>query len=234
MNSDTIHFECPNCGKHFRCSSELAGKQVKCPNAQCGAELIVPSPQPTTPAVGTPPPPMHLESVDSTPGQPQAFEPSSNPYQSPDDHSHMGADGQPRKAPPNVKAPGIALIVVGVLNSIYAIINGFANLTEDGGAEPVPPEFQDNEFMREFWVGMNEPAPVVGIVISVLMAVAAVLIIVGGVKMMNMSSYPLAVIAAILSMVPCVTCLGCCGLGQAVGIWALVVLLNEDVRSGFQ
>jgi hypothetical protein len=30
------------------------------------------------------------------------------------------------------------------------------------------------------------------------------------------------------------TCTGCCGLGQGIGIWALVVLLKPEVKALFR
>ena len=34
--------------------------------------------------------------------------------------------------------------------------------------------------------------------------------------------------------VPCVSCAGCCGVGEVIGLWALIVLLSADVRSAFR
>ena len=41
----------------------------------------------------------------------------------------------------------------------------------------------------------------------------------------------LAMTGSVLSMIPCLS--GCCIVGLPVGIWALVVLNNPDVRAGF-
>ena len=60
------------------------------------------------------------------------------------------------------------------------------------------------------------------------------LIVFGGVQMLKQRSYGLAMAASILTMLPCLTCLGCCGVGEGIGIWALVVLLNEDVKRSFR
>jgi hypothetical protein len=57
-------------------------------------------------------------------------------------------------------------------------------------------------------------------------------IIVGANKMRNLDSYGLAVAAAILSVIPCISS-PCIVLGMPFGIWALVVLMNDDVRNAF-
>jgi hypothetical protein len=54
------------------------------------------------------------------------------------------------------------------------------------------------------------------------------------VQLRRLRTYWVAVSGALLAVVPCVSPLGCCGIGEAVGIWALVVLLNADVRSAFR
>ena len=59
---------------------------------------------------------------------------------------------------------------------------------------------------------------------------AAVLI--GSIQMMRGRSSTFSVIAAILAMIPC---LGpCCVLGIPFGIWALVVLFDQDARASFE
>jgi len=44
----------------------------------------------------------------------------------------------------------------------------------------------------------------------------------------------LAVVTAILTAVPCLSCSACCGVGEGIGIWSLVVLLNPEVRNAFR
>jgi hypothetical protein len=57
------------------------------------------------------------------------------------------------------------------------------------------------------------------------------LILFGGLKMRQLENYPLAVTAAVLAAVPCFTC---CVVGLPLGIWALAVLSDPQVRSAFQ
>jgi len=53
----------------------------------------------------------------------------------------------------------------------------------------------------------------------------------GAYKMKNLQSYGLACVAALLVAVPCIS--PCCVLGLPVGIWALVVLMSEEVKRSF-
>ena len=56
------------------------------------------------------------------------------------------------------------------------------------------------------------------------------LMVVGGLKMRRLQSYPLALTAAIMSLIPIHGCL-CCAM--PVGLWALIVLGDSNTRAGF-
>src|SRR5262249_48861747 len=57
---------------------------------------------------------------------------------------------------------------------------------------------------------------------GILGVLCGILIIVGGIKMMGLSGYGLAMTASILAMIPCTS--PCCILGLPFGIWSVVVL----------
>ena len=61
-------------------------------------------------------------------------------------------------------------------------------------------------------------------------AVFGVLILLGGVKLMNLSGTGLPITGSILAMIPC-TSSCCCLIGLPAGIWALVVLSRPDVKA---
>jgi hypothetical protein len=63
-----------------------------------------------------------------------------------------------------------------------------------------------------------------------LSGVFGLLILVGGVKLMNLSGTGLPITASILAMIPC-TSSCCCLIGLPAGIWALIVLNRPDVRA---
>ena len=59
----------------------------------------------------------------------------------------------------------------------------------------------------------------------------SLVIALGGWKMWNLKWYGLALRAAVLAMLPCTAG---CFLGLPFGIWALVVLLDPEVRAAFK
>jgi hypothetical protein len=70
--------------------------------------------------------------------------------------------------------------------------------------------------------------------LSVLVLLGTVLTLLGGIGMYRLRWYGLAVTGAIIAAIPCISCLGCCGVGEGIGIWSLVVLLNEEVKAAFR
>ena len=230
MQPNKLRFRCPHCGNLILGPVEYAGRAVRCPHVGCGNEMIVPSPPPATPLPVT-----SSELTEPTFRRPQAFEQTPNPDQTPSDHTFSDAGAGRSETLKRVKAPGIALIIGGTLDTVYAILNWLSNLFPAEGLGPMPAEFRDNAIMRELWEEMNEaPNPVGDTAVFVVMAIAGAVIIFGGARMLRLANYRLAMAASILSMIPCISCLGCCGAGQAVGIWALVILSSADVRSSFQ
>ena len=71
---------------------------------------------------------------------------------------------------------------------------------------------------------------VFGLSIAILCIIFGVVILLGAIKMKNLESRGFALTAAILAVIPCMTC--CC-LGLPIGIWALVVLNQPEVKSAF-
>ena len=67
---------------------------------------------------------------------------------------------------------------------------------------------------------------------SGLSLVAAVVTVLGGIAMVKRRRHGLAVTGSILAALPILS--PCICVGQIVGIWALVVLFNSDVRAAFQ
>jgi hypothetical protein len=62
-------------------------------------------------------------------------------------------------------------------------------------------------------------------------AVVVLIGLIGSIRMLQMKTYGLAMVAAILTLIPCVG--PCCCLGLPIGIWSLVVLSNIHVRQQF-
>jgi predicted Ser/Thr protein kinase len=79
--------------------------------------------------------------------------------------------------------------------------------------------------------GTNVGFGVVEVLLLIIMVPVSVLILIGGLQMWQLRGYTLARIAAVLAMLPC----GISWLvGLPTGIWALVVLLDPEVRAAFE
>ena len=134
-----------------------------------------------------------------------------------------------------VKLPAIFLIIVGAMNifgALYYVGNGVLIL--------VNPD-QVNRTMEQYKKQLNLPDQQIGagqvifnMVLGAICLLAAAITIFGGIRMVGLKSYGLAVTAAVTAAVPCVSTMGCCCIGEAVGIWCLIVLLSADVKAAFR
>jgi hypothetical protein len=144
-----------------------------------------------------------------------------------------------------VNAPSILLILVGILSILTAVgplaISGITMATPVGTIKAQQEQAQ--QMMKQMFpnlpaeqVQTPEQQKMINIisygVTGALWIVVGLLNIFGGVRMRGLRSYGLAVVASILALLPCIS--PCCLLGQVAGIWALVVLLNQDVKSAFR
>lgn len=71
-----------------------------------------------------------------------------------------------------------------------------------------------------------------GLVINFIGIVMAAVIFMGASKMRKLESYGLAMAVSIIAMIPCIS--PCCLIGLPIGIWALVVLLDPNVKAAFR
>jgi hypothetical protein len=137
-----------------------------------------------------------------------------------------------------VQAPAVCLIVVGILNifwALYMLVNGiFWTVAAD---YIIAQEKQLLPGLQQQGADRNQ-MQMQGILISYPTAlfafVASVLPVAGGIRMLSLKSYSLALCGAISAAIPCISITACCGLGEVAGIWALVVLINEEVKSAFR
>jgi hypothetical protein len=148
----------------------------------------------------------------------------------------------PDAARSRVMPPAIILIVLNVLNLLFGLGiagNGayVAALGPDElrrksleGLKAVPEwraivEKQDKQ--TTFYWAIAEYLG--GGILWILLSLVA---LIGAIRMMSLRNYGLAMTSAVLTVIPCVT--PCCLLGQGAGIWALIVLMNNDVRAAFR
>ncbi len=125
-----------------------------------------------------------------------------------------------------VKPPAIALIVLGAL-AVLASIYGFLSPADP---EKIREAMQQGSMSAEMVDWVVEWAGKIGILWNAVGLSLGVIVILGGVRMLKLQSWGLAFAGSIVAMIPC-TC--CCVLGIPVGIWAIIVLLDKDVKAAF-
>jgi len=149
----------------------------------------------------------------------------------------------PRQSPEQVKLPAIFLIVVAVINILLSLYLVFSGLVVSSNPQYVQSYLdQINEHYRssgtqvpDFMQNAERFAAAVSTtdyVWAAVSVVAAIITLLGGVRMIMLRSYGLALTGAIIASIPCVSC--CCGGGQGIGIWAIVVLARAEVKAMFR
>lgn len=126
------------------------------------------------------------------------------------------------EAESKVAPPAIAIIVVAGLAIVACIFGLLFNLLGIG-AGTLGGVARDERFAQLLGGTLGMVSNLLGLV---LYSVA----IWGALKMKALQSYGLSVASAVIVMLPC-SC--CCLIGLPIGIWALVVLLNADVKAAF-
>jgi hypothetical protein len=133
--------------------------------------------------------------------------------------------------------PAILLIIIGVLaliGSVYGLIQLpelpariDATIAEIDADPNIPADQKATvkkvlTFVKD---AAQNPAAQIGYIVGI---VAALVVVVGGVKLMNLSGYAFPITGSILAMIPCtVGC--CCLLGVPVGIWSLALLSRPQI-----
>jgi hypothetical protein len=150
-------------------------------------------------------------------------------------------DAVVERARAKVATPGLLLILtglvallleVGLLVLIFTAPTAFYDFMVDFTKKNVPPGEQQQKQLddlkaQEAQMRFDSPLNIGSAVLGLLVNLATV---VGGIKMRSLSGYPLAMVGAVAGIIPLG---GCCCLTLPVGIWALVVLMNEDVKTAF-
>jgi hypothetical protein len=127
-----------------------------------------------------------------------------------------------------VNAPAIALMVTGglgiacqLLAIVLNLLGTSINMAELTGRQP-----PGGEQFAHFLSGG------IGVVVSLLFAALHGLVVFGAMKMRALQSYGLALAGAIASVIPC-TWPCCCAISLPFGIWAIVVLIDKNVKASF-
>ena len=161
---------------------------------------------------------------------------SDNPYQQlPAANPDQGLVNT-RLAKDKVRTPAMLMIVSGIICVLSGVFGGGSMAViylglQDGVLEELENQDEDPGLTpQELRMTMNVLGWM-GVGIAVASLIAGAISIVGGVAMMNLKGWGFAFVAAILSLVPFFQ--GCCLLSIPVGIYAIVVLSDRQVKRAF-
>jgi hypothetical protein len=171
---------------------------------------------------------------------------SNNPYELPPGGFATNQGGGPVDAAMRAKVtpPAIGLIVVGVLNVLFSLYGVLMSVLFMAGV--IDPTAAQREQFQELAAQGEQQAQMaemfmqfsaltqgpLGLVTNLLAFAVGGLIVFGAMKMKNLESYGLALTSAILAMIPCLS--ACCIIGLPIGVWALVVLMDSNVKNSFR
>lgn len=146
-----------------------------------------------------------------------------------------------------VQPAAITLIVVAVLNLLFALYMVFNAVIST--ITPARELYESQRHLYEQLFGpetankmmadkspeeMKSQALAISWPWTVLSILGSILSLLGAVSMLRLRAYTLSILGSVAAVIPCVSCTACCGLGEGIGIWALVVLMNEEVKAAFR
>ena len=126
-----------------------------------------------------------------------------------------------------VRIPGVMMILVGLLgigDKGWQLLNLDESLTAQD-------QFRQAMGLPPMNAAERGRQKTVTLVISAVGVAGAVLGVIGGICMVAVTGHRLALTSAVVAIIPVLH--GCCFLSTCVGIYALVMLLNGDVREAF-
>ncbi len=128
------------------------------------------------------------------------------------------------------KPAGICLIVFGALMALLAVVNVITQAISGGQTQQLPPEAP--EWMKQAMKWQTDMPAAVQYGLAAISVLIFALVILGGVKMLQLRARGLVMTAAVLVMIPCFTSC-CCFLGLPLGIWVIVLINRPEVRNQF-
>lgn len=126
-----------------------------------------------------------------------------------------------------LKAPSIGLLISGILSGFIgglALVSGLLRFSGLTGRETLP---SDEAERIGYYIGTFG-----GYGVGLISLIVSPLVVFGAIRMMKGQSRGLAITAAVLSILPVTSC--CFFIGGIFGIWALIVLMQTDVKVLFQ
>ena len=139
-----------------------------------------------------------------------------------------------------VRTPGMILQVFGVISLLLGLIlsmtyafaiDTIAKPMYEGVYEPMKKQPGAKAQNIPTYEEYRQSSQIVGLIFYPIGVICSIAIVIGGGKMTKLRGYGWAMTASILAMIPCTNICAC--LSIPFGIWALVVLLNSDVKRAF-
>jgi hypothetical protein len=128
-----------------------------------------------------------------------------------------------------MKVPAIGIITTGALGALLSLAGVIATLSGSNKVAELPPGLPPEAAgLLKSYLSAMEPF---NLPLNLLALILSSLTLVAGIKMLQRRSYGLVMAGVIIGMIPCLS--GCCCTGLPFGIWALIVLSNEEVRKSF-
>jgi hypothetical protein len=150
--------------------------------------------------------------------------PPSDPYKPPQPPSPTPSAITDSRAAAEVSGPATGLLVTAILGGAVQLLGLFANMLGTG-LSSLTAEGSEQQIINWLSGGVGVASSAIGLLIAGLIIYAAM-------EMKKLRQWGLAVAASILAMVPCIS--PCCIIGLPIGIWSLVVLMNDHVKSAFK
>jgi len=153
-------------------------------------------------------------------GAPAAPPPGFNPPGQPNFAAPGG--GGSGDAAKKVAIPATLMLILSGLAILLSIVNVILNLLGVGlGAMSGDTDLAMNQAF----------SGVAGVVSAVIAIIINAVVVFGAIKMKKLESWTFSLVSAILFTLPCSVC---CLVNTPIGIWAIVTLVNAEVKAAFR
>jgi hypothetical protein len=157
------------------------------------------------------------------------------------DYRNPGRQSVVQVAQQKLGTPGLLLVIIGAIGFAQAVVKiamivTWPTITHDlgvdmikGNTPPGPDQQRAIDYLNENQGQFRLDGPV-NVAFTLVEALITLLTLVGGLKMRAIKGYGLAVTGALCASLPIN---GCCCVALPIGIWALFVLGDGEVKAGF-
>jgi hypothetical protein len=137
----------------------------------------------------------------------------------------------PGTQPPNPRLDplGIAFMVLGGVDLLWGFAMIAVNVLQIAGVMGGAHDTMDTPFGQDERVGQ-----MLSLALSSCALPVGAVSVFAGLKMRRAEMYGLAIAAAVVNMIPCYQTTCCALFGLPLGIWALVTLMNAEVKASFR